>query len=230
MKYRFDKKALTAALAYFCATFSMLEVSLWLSELSRQSRLFRYVQQGTYVITVILAFIAANKLRKLIPKTLRRAFTDGLLKAARAIARGMSKVSQKLLAVFGIDISRKRATKVKDEKSFVFDIQEMNVFKKLMSFKGLGKWRDISENADKIRFIYTKYIIRRVKKGYKHSPSLTPCEVRDELEVEPEQSDFELFDMYNGARYSGGSVNISDEQVMLALSAVGKGDKDKNKD
>ncbi len=227
MKHRFDKKGITQVLVYFSASFSMLEVSLWLNELARKSEAFRYVQQGAYVFTVILLFISVKKLLKLVPKTLKRAFADNLLKAVQAIAKGISKVSRKILSALGIELSRRKVVKPKDEKSFIFDIEEMNVFKKLSSFKSTVKWRDLNENSEKIRFIYVKYIIRRIKEGYKLSPNLTPCEVRDDLGVEDEDNAHGLFDMYNGARYSGGSVYITDEQVTKALGAVEKKSKKK---
>ncbi len=218
MKHRFDKKTITQAVAYFCATLSLIELSLWLNVPSKESEAFRYLQQCTYVGAFILFAVTLNKLRKLIPKTLKRAVTDKLLYALDKVVERISRVTKKIMSALGINLKpRKRE---KDEKSFVFDIKETQIFKKLSSFKGSVKWRDLTENSEKIRFIYIKYMIKQIKGGYKLTPSLTPCEVRTDLGVKDEQSDFELFDMYNGARYSGGSVHISDEQVKSALEAV----------
>ncbi len=197
---------------------TMLEISVWLNPLAKVSEGYRYLQQLTYAITVILAVITANKIKKLIPKTLRRAVLDKFLYAVRKVASGISKVSKRILRAFGIKLDRYK--RQKDEKSFIFDVSEMGIFKKLASFRSGTKWRDLTENAEKIRFIYIKYMVKWIKGGYKLEPCLTPTEVRSDLELDEETNDFALFDMYNGARYSGGSVHISDEQVQSALDAV----------
>ncbi len=220
MKHRFDKTRVAYTVAYACAALAMLEISLWLNGPARESESFRYLQQLTYITTVILAIITANSIKKLIPKTLRRAVLDKFLYAMRKVATGISKVSRRILRVFGINLERYK--RHKDEKSFIFDIQDMNIFKKLSSFKSSVKWRDLNENAEKIRFIYIKYMVKMIKNGYKLPPFLTPFEVREDLALDEEKQadDRELFDLYTGARYSGGSVNITDAQVETALAVV----------
>ncbi len=225
MKHRFDKKAITQALAYFCAALSFMQVSLWLNELAKVSDTFRYIRQCTVVFTFILFAVSLKKLLRLIPKTMHRAVLDKLLRAAQFVANGISKLSNKILRTLGFDI--KRPNRQKDERSFIFDIDEINIFKKRSAFKSSAKWKDLDENSEKIRFIYIKYIIKKIKGGYKFSSKLTPCEIRTDLNVEAEQPDFRLFDLYNGARYSGGSVHISDEQVQSALIAVERSSKKK---
>ncbi len=212
-------------MAYAGAALSMLQISIWLNGPASEIKSMRYVQQMTYAITIVLAIICANSIKKLIPSTLRRAVLDKFLYALRRVASGISRVSKRILRVFGINLDRYK--RQKDEKSFIFDIQDLNIFKKLSSFKGSVKWRDLNENAEKIRFIYIKYMIKQIKGGYKLPPYLTPCEVRDDIGIEEETDDSALFDMYNGARYSGGSMHITDEQVETALAVVNGGKKGK---
>lgn len=196
----------------------MGEISVFLNPLAAKSEAMRYVQQLTYILSAILLVVTLNSLRKLIPKSLRRAALDKILYALRKVASGIAKVSKKVLSFFGVKFDRYK--KVRDERSFVFDPEEMGIFRKRRSIKSSTRWKDLTENAEKVRFIYVKYVMKLIKSGYKFFPFLTPNELRKDLKVEQETSEFELFDMYNGARYSGGSVYISDEQVDTALALV----------
>lgn len=196
----------------------MLEISVWLRGPAQSSEVVRYLQQLTYIITVVLGVITVNSIRKLIPKTLRRAVIDKFLYAMRKVASGISKVSRRILKAFGINLERYK--KRKDEKSFIFDLDDINIFKKFQQIKGSLKWRDLTENSDKIRFIYIKYMMKLIKSGYRLQAFFTPNEVRSDLKLEEETSESELFDLYNGARYSGGSYSISDDEVSTALALV----------
>lgn len=218
MKHRFDKTRVAKSCACASATAIMGEISIFLNPLAAKIEAVRYVQQLTYILTAILVVVTLNSLRKLIPKTLRRAVLDKFMYALRKVASGIAKVSKRVLSFFGVRFDRYK--KVRDERSFVFDPEEMGVFRKRRSVKSSTKWKDLTENAEKVRFIYVKYVMKLIKGGYKFFPFLTPNELKDDLKVENESSEAELFDMYNGARYSGGSVYISDEQVESALALV----------
>ena len=110
--------------------------------------------------------------------------------------------------------------KRKDEKTFIFGDDEEGGRRKRHSIKSTSKWRDMTENSEKIRFLYIKYIVKLIKGGYKFQKAYTPNEVRSDLAIEAENQDNMLFDLYNGARYSGGSTYITDEQVELAMALV----------
>ncbi len=196
----------------------MGEISVFLNPLAARYEWVRYLQQLTYMISAVMLVVTLNSLRKLIPRTLRRAFIEKLMYAMRKVASNIAKVSKRVLSLFGIRFDRYK--KIKDERSFVFDPEEMGVSRKRRSVKSNVKWKDLTENSEKIRFIYIKYIMKLIKSGYKFFPFLTPSEIRDGLELKEESADFALFEMYNGARYSGGSVYISDEQVDTALALV----------
>jgi hypothetical protein len=197
----------------------MFEISIWLSPLAKQSETIRYIQQGTYVFAAILAVIAILSLRKLLPKTLRRAVLDKFLYAMKKMASNISGISKKILSFLGFKFDRfKRG---RDEKSFIFgEDDEETRKKKRHSVKASSKWKDMEDNAEKIRFLYIKYIVKVIKGGYKFRTALTPNEVKDDLDFDDGQPDKELFDLYYGARYSGGSVYITDEQVAFAQDIV----------
>ena len=218
MKHRFDKTRVARSCACAAATAVLGEVSVFLNPFAAKIESIRYVQQLTYILTAIMLVVTLNSLRKLIPKSLRRAVLDKLLYALRKVASGIAKVSKRVLSFFGIRFDRYK--KVKDERSFVFDPEEMGITRKRHSVKSNTRWRDLTENAEKVRFIYVKYVVKLIKSGYKFFPFFTPNEVKDDLKYEDGSSEAELFEMYNGARYSGGSVYISDEQVETALALV----------
>ena len=90
------------------------------------------------------------------------------------------------------------------------------------------RWRDLTENSDKIRFLYIKFINRLVsKKNLKFRAVLTPCELGGSVPLKPEEG-AGMFWLYTGARYSGGAYPISDEDVGAAM-AVAHGKEQKAK-
>lgn len=219
MKHRFDKKRVIYSTAYLSATTVLLQIAVWLQPLADESESFRYVQQLTYFSAGILLIITIMSLRKLIPRTLRRAVVDKFREVIRKAVSVVKAVSIRVLRAFGVNLARYK--KRKDEKSFVFDLEDIGIIKKIRSIKSSVKYKDLTENAEKIRFIYIKYMVRLIKGGYELPPSQTPTETKVELELI--EDDGKLVDLYNGARYSGGSVIISDEEVKMALGLVNTG-------
>ena len=217
MKYRFDKARMSYTAFFASLSFTMLEVSMWLSELAKASTLFRYIQQLTYIIMAICAFVAVLSLRKLIPKSLKRAIFSKIFKAVKKVTKSIKRISTKVLRAMGIKPKKKK--KLRDEKSFIFGDADGRVRQKKV--KSNLKWRELEDNAERVRFVYVKYIAKVIKDGYKYFPFNTPREVRDGLNIEDYTLDYQLFELYNGARYSGGSVPISDAQLENALKLIG---------
>ena len=216
MKHRFDKKRVVYSAAYLSVTMILLQIALWMNPLAAETKLWRYLQQLAYALAIIFAAVTLSSLRKLIPKTLRRAIAEKFREVVRRALSAVKNASLRVLRIFGISTARYK--KRKDERSFVFDLDELGIVKKIRSIRGSTKYRDLTENAEKIRFIYIKYMIKRIKGGYKLPPCQTPTETK--LDLELTDADGELVELYNGARYSGGSVIISDEEVAGALSLI----------
>lgn len=216
MRYGIDKKRLVYSVAYLSFTTSLLQVAIWLREPAAASETVRYIQQLIYVSAALLGAKTLFSLRRLIPRTLRRAVVERIFEVARRAVSAVRAVSRRVLRVLGIDTARYK--KRKDEHSFVFDIEDVGLIKKLRSIKGSVRYKDIVENSERIRFIYVKYMVKRIKQGYRHQPSRTPDETKAELGLE--NDDGRLVELYNGARYSGGSVVISDEDVKMAVGLV----------
>ncbi len=217
MKYRFDKARIAYTSFFTSLSVIMLEVSMWLAPLTKASTLFRYVQQLTYIIMGVSALIAVLSLRKLIPKSLKRAIFSKLFKAVKRVTKRITLISTKVLRAIGIKPKKRR--KLRDEKSFIFGDADSRARQKRV--KSTLKWRELEDNAERMRFVYVKYVAKAIKSGYKHFPFNTPREVRDGLKLEDYTLDYQLFELYNGARYSGGSVPISDTELENALKLVG---------
>lgn len=217
MKYRFDKARIAYTSFFSSLSFTLLEVSMWLNEPAKTSNIYRYIQQLTYILTVVFAFFAVISLRKLIPKSLKRAVFEKLFKAVKKVAKTVTRISTKVLRAIGIKPKKKK--KLRDEKSFIFGDSEGRLRQKRV--KSNMKWRELEDNAERVRFVYLKYIAKVIRDGYRHFPFTTPREVRDGLNLEYYTADYQLFELYNGARYSGGSVPITDEQLESALKLIG---------
>lgn len=217
MKHAIDKTRLAESMQRTSLAVIMLEISVWLTPFAKQNELIRYIRQGTYAVTVLLAVRAVLSLRRLIPKTMRRDVLDRLLFSFRKLASGVAFISKKLLSLVGVSFDRSKRRK--DEKSFIFGEEDDDLKrKKRHSVKSSSRWRDTEDNAEKIRFLYVKYIVKIIKRGYKFRTVMTPNELKEDIGADGEGE--ELFELYNGARYSGGSVFITDEQVEKTVAFV----------
>ena len=72
----------------------------------------------------------------------------------------------------------------------------------------MPKWKNLTNNAQRVRFLFMKYMTYRIKKGYVFHKNKTPAELQGELlpAIDPEDEDavraFDLlFDNYPIARY-----------------------------
>jgi len=73
------------------------------------------------------------------------------------------------------------------------------------------KWRSLTTNRDRIRFLYIAFLKKQIKKGAPVQMSDTPNELCAKLQAHTDT----LFELYNRARYTQGDA-ISDEEVTHA--------------
>ena len=164
MKYVVDKREVAGFFAKLSATLAMFEISAWLTYYANQYEYVRYIQQFSYIISVVLAVITVISLKKLIPKAMRRLVFDKLLFLARKAASRLASISKKIFSVFGINFDRYK--RGKDEKTFIFGEEDEERRRKRHMIKSKSKWKDLTENAEKIRFLYLEYILKRRGKRY----------------------------------------------------------------
>lgn len=79
---------------------------------------------------------------------------------------------------------------------------------KIKKYK-LPKWSALTSNRERIRYIYTVFLLRKHREGYKINPTSTPAEICGEVSEHSAQND--IFDLYNTARYSDDFVIEKDK-------------------
>ena len=102
-----------------------------------------------------------------------------------------------------------------DEHSFIFDFGRrgrQKVAKQL-------KWKDLTDNAQRVRFIFTKQMNFRIKKGYRFKKNLTPTQIEKDLKpMLKEDEDLSLlFDSYRLARYERDDRTNFDDKLIEKL-------------
>ena len=104
----------------------------------------------------------------------------------------------KLLTMLGF--LRGRFGNANDEHSFIFDFGERAG---RVRVDKLPKWKNLTDNHQRVRYIFIKHIKYRMKKGYRFNKTLTPSETEKELQkyLKEEEDISLLFDTYRLARY-----------------------------
>jgi len=179
----------------------------------------RYVAQFVWVIMVFSYVLAVLAFRKAIPKIYREYVFGSARWAFEKFAASLAKMTARLREMLGFQ-SHGQRVKGKDEKSFVFDANENGFLRRLRQIQNRLRWKDLTTNADKIRYLYVKFINRLVsKKKLKYNPVLTPCELGSTIALRPEEG-AGMFWLYTGARYSGGIYEITDDDVKAAMAVA----------
>ena len=120
----------------------------------------------------------------------------------------------KLLTKLGF--LRGRFGNANDEHSFIFDFGERAGRIKIDK---LPKWKNLTDNHQRVRYIFTKHINFRIKKGYRYNKTLTPSETEKDLQkMLKEDEDISLlFDSYRLARYENPERTQFDDDLIEKL-------------
>jgi hypothetical protein len=87
-------------------------------------------------------------------------------------------------------------------------------------FQREPKWRDMKDNISKVRFLYARFVLDRVRKGFNFNQSETPSETIDRIQGsgKDEKADHDsLRNAYQQARY--GNTGADDETVKALKDA-----------
>lgn len=180
---------------------------------------YKYPYQLTCIILFVSLFMLFLALRKIVPKTVKDDLKARFGRfVSRYIGDPLGKLASKLRKIFGLPEHQRIGGE--DEHSYIFDLEGNNLFRRFQSVKNQLRWRDLETNAEKIRFLYIKFVVKLIKGGYKYSPQMTSEELKKQLALknEPEK----LFNLYSGARYSGGRYEITDADVEMSEKLVKK--------
>lgn len=220
-KHKWDKKIIRRVIIRSIASGLALELeslTRYFYQTKGHANL-KYPHQATVIILAICLFSLWLALRKLVPKSVKDELKARFNRLISKYVRGpLAKIAEKLRKIFGLpDRQRVRG---KDEKSFIFDLENSGLFRRFQSVKNQLRWRDLQTNAEKIRYLYIKFVVKLIKGGFKYKPVMTPAEIKKELKLtdEPEK----LFNLYIGARYSGGAIDITDEDVEMSEKLIKK--------
>lgn len=205
MKHKFDKKRVSWTFIYFVLALSTFLI--WYT--SSDETIQRYVRQALFIAAVVFTILFFRSLKKAIPESLKIAVKSKIARGYNFIMKYVNKYLSAIKRFFGIpEIQLLRG---KDESSFIFDIEDTALFRKLHQLKNTLRWRDLEENADKIRYIYIKYIVKLMRKGFKFRVQYTPYEISAKMKLADEEAHF--IELYNYARYSGGRRGITNADV-----------------
>jgi len=162
-----------------------------------------YPKQAVVILVTFLYWFSFRFLKKYNNSRGKFYIRDFFRGIGRYIRSTYEKLKERAIELLGLK-PRSAFIRGKDEKDIVID-RAQGFFDKLMNMRNRPKWKDMQTNAQKVRFIYQKFLVKISKKGYKLMASDTHNDVRiqavkfskrTEKELEP------LFVSYENARYT----------------------------
>jgi len=165
----------------------------------------RYIKQGLTAASLVISFVTLRLLYKYYILDGIKFVAEKVSKKIKEIVRFVSGKISSLMTRLGLG-RRKNLAVGKDEYSFTFD--EDGKDKTKLHVGSVSKWKDLRDNNQRLRFLFIRYMLRRIRKGYRKRRGKTPLEWARDLKVRDDA--LELFFSYNMARYSGGREQVSD--------------------
>ena len=101
-----------------------------------------------------------------------------------------------------------RLRRYNDERTFVFG-EKSRIGSRLRKMK----WRNLSSNRERIRYIYIAFLKKQIKAGADINPADTPNELYAKLHEKNSGLENTLLSLYNVARYGVDDGRISEEDV-----------------
>lgn len=160
-----------------------------------------------YSLWLIYKYFLSVKLKK------------GYIKAKKGIKKFIRFISKKIslfLNKLGIG-ERRRLALGKDEYFFISDEEEKQ--SRRLFVGNVNRWKDLTDNNQKLRFLFIRYMLHKIRRGYRKRRGKTPKEWARDLHVEGDE--LELFESYDLARYGGGTDMVSDGALERAKKVCG---------
>ncbi|NCB09779.1 MAG: hypothetical protein EOM73_16670 [Bacteroidia bacterium] len=134
--------------------------------------------------------------------------------ALNSFAKLLKRIFGKVAKKFGL-----RREKVlfqgTDSVEYFYGESFFNKGEKKKKYK-MPKWNDLEDNRVRTRFIYIKFLMKHIKKGWNFKAHKTPFGIAAEIADNPEKR--EIFDCYNLARYAQDCSMITDEVIVRILN------------
>ncbi len=173
----------------------------------------RYLRQAMFVAAILCLILFARSLKRALPEAVRESIRRRFAAAVEFLSRYTSAAVSALRKLFGLP--EKYYLHGRDESHFIYDAEEGSAAKRRKLSKKALKWKDLEENAERVRFLYIKYMLRLTKKGFPLRPADTTEDISTRLAAKEEEAAF--LALYRDARYSGGRRLISDQEVDSAV-------------
>jgi hypothetical protein len=162
-----------------------------------------------------------NKLAEIISDIISTLFTLAVLFfVIKYIIRNHKKIISSIMEFFSRLLSRfqrwsSSEQSYTDKQEFLLkfdDLKRTSFLKRL--FRREKRWKDMKDNASRTRFIYTKFVLDNIRRGFRFRVSDTPSETVGRIsgEMKGREKDHALInESYNQVRY--GKKEISDDTV-----------------
>jgi len=162
-------------------------------------------------IAVLAAAVALVSLHFFIKYLKRTLFTKIKTRAGswlKELGKRFGIFGNKVKRFFGVP-GAKRGIGGEDERSFIRYRKESRS-KNTKSFKKLPRYGSLADNCERMRFIYVKFVLSKIRSGAKFKRTETPDELSRTLCSN--DSEKELVSLYSDARYGAGE-NISNDDI-----------------
>lgn len=211
-KFIKNKKKELSVIILFEAIFGFLQVILS----NRDNRVLSDLAFLGIVFTTCLFFITLVKLlKKRLKDTLANTIKKGFSKFFKYLKHSAKKVAKKLGLQYDGSL-----IKGKDKIEFAFkEIRKTNQNEKKKK-KKLPKWSELSNNKERVRYIYTAFLNRMRKSGYVVNPTKTPLNISNQYAKNKEHR--RIFECYTDIRYKDEQEVVSDDIIKELLQILNK--------
>lgn len=169
---------------------------------------------------LISGFMLLRGIKKLLQKKYKEFFRKIDEKVNR-LKNLLNKMARKITSKLGL--KRLRVfLKGKDKYEFVFtEIRKKNKQEKEKRRKQrLPKWAELTNNKQRVRYIYMVFLMRQSKHGYKIEPAMTPTDIaKVYAKTEGQQR---LFECYNEIRYEDENKPVAGSIIKELLPIIKK--------
>ena len=164
------------------------------------------VQMASFVLFAGSLALLIRSVKRLFDRRTVDKISKFLGKVSARVDRFFAKIGRKISKALGLD----RMKGYGEEHDFIFN-ERRGRSRKHAKLRNPNFWEDQQDNSEKVRYIFTDYMIRMIKDGYKFRGYKTPADMQRELAHEDNEN--LLFDTYSVARYSGGREPVEDSTI-----------------
>ena len=181
----------------------------------------RYERQMVGLAAVVLAALAAIQFCKMFREGLFRTVLSPvgrvLKKAFSAVGKRLGRVIDRVRRALGLP-ERQRRAKGTDERSFLFHSGKRDDRRRKEQKR---RFQDLTDNRERLRFLYVRFVRKWMKRGYHYAPGHTPLENGASWRLKEEEGS-RFFSAYTDVRFGDESRAVSDEELEAFAELTGK--------